>query len=163
MIFQRYLNKSCYSMKFPKIIFRSLALCITTGSVLCGCVLRTITIDSEPPGAMVYLDDEPIGQTPVTTKFTYYGTRKITLEKTDIEGRLLTKRMTVYEKIKPPYYQYIPLDFFSELILPVKLEDDHYFLYQLEPTEEIPVEERQEEVLRNAAELKERLLQHATH
>lgn len=150
-------------MKFLKIIFQSIAPCIAASSILCGCVLRTITIDSEPPGATVYLDDEPIGQTPVTTKFIYYGTRKFTLEKTDIDGRLLAKRLTVYEKIKTPYYQYVPLDFFAELILPIKIEDAHYFLYQLEPVEERPVEEHKEKLLKNASELKERLFQHTSN
>lgn len=80
--------------------------------MLCGCVLRSLTIDSQPSGAMVYLDDELIGETPVTTTFTYYGTRKITLEKVDAEGRLLYERKIIYEKIKPPFYQILPLDFF---------------------------------------------------
>lgn len=106
---------------------------------------------------MVYLDDEPIGETPVTTQFTYYGTRKVMLEKTDADGRLLYERKTVYEKIKPPYYQIVPLDFFAEIVLPVKLKDEHYFTYQLSPVEQLPKEEQQERVLRNAGELRGRL------
>lgn len=126
-------------------------------TTLCGCVLRSLTIDSNPSGAMVYLDDEPIGETPVTTTFTYYGTRKITVEKTDHEGRLLYERKIVYEKIKPPFYQIVPLDFFSELILPIKLKDEHHFVYQLEPLKQRPKEEVQKEVMENAEELRERL------
>lgn len=106
---------------------------------------------------MVYLDDEPIGETPVTTTFTYYGTRKITLEKIDAEGRLLYERKIVYEKIKPPYYQILPLDFFSEIVIPAQLKDEHYFTYQLDPLKQLPKEERQEMVINNAKELRERL------
>ena len=123
----------------------------------CGCVLRSLTIDSEPSGAMVFLDDEPIGETPVTTTFTYYGTRKITIEKIDAEGRLLYERKIVYEKIKPPLYQIFPFDFFSELMIPVKLKDEHYLTYQLEPLKQLPKEETQKNVIKNAGELRDRL------
>ena len=40
-------------------------------------VRRRITIKTDPPGALVYIDDQEIGVTPVSTSFTYYGTRKI--------------------------------------------------------------------------------------
>lgn len=143
--------------QFLKRVIVAPIVCVLSGTILCGCVLRTLTINSEPPGAMVYLDDEPIGETPVTTTFTYYGTRKITLEKVDTEGRLLYERKVVYEKIKPPFYQILPLDFFSEIVIPMKLKDEHYFNYQLEPLKPLPRQERQEMVIQNAKELRERL------
>ena len=131
-------------------------VCLSTGA-LCGCVLRTLTIDSHPSGALVYLDDEPLGETPVTTAFTYYGTRKITLEKMDAEGRLLYERKIVYEKVKPPLYQIFPLDFFSEVVIPAKFKDEHNFTYQLEPLKKVSKEERQKQAIKNAEELKGRL------
>lgn len=134
-----------------------IVLCSFSCATLCGCVLRSLTIDSSPAGAMVYLDDEPVGETPVTTTFTYYGTRKITLEKIDAEGRLLYERKIVYEKIKPPLYQIFPFDFFSELVIPAKLKDEHYLTYQLEPLKQLPKEELQKKVIKNAGELRERL------
>ncbi len=133
-------------------------LCMASATILSGCVLRSLTIDSEPPGAMVYLDDEPIGETPVTTTFTYYGTRKIRLEKTDAEGRLLYERKVAYEKIKPPLYQVFPFDFFSELVIPTTIKDEHYITYQLEPLKQLPKKEHQEKVIKNAGELRERLV-----
>lgn len=45
-----------------------------------GCVERTISITSEPDGALVYLNDEEVGRTPVTVPFTYYGTYDVRLE-----------------------------------------------------------------------------------
>jgi hypothetical protein len=139
----------------PVVVFIPLYLfgCVTLG----GCVLRSLTVDSEPSGAMVYLDDELIGETPVTTTFTYYGTRKITLEKVDAEGRLLYERKIVYEKIKPPFYQILPLDFFSEIVLPMELKDEHYFTYQLDELHQLPKAEHLKGVVRNAEELRERL------
>lgn len=126
-------------------------------TVLSGCVLRSLTINSEPSGAAVYLDDKLIGETPVTVSFTYYGTRKIMLEKTDAEGVLLYERKIVYEKIKPPVYQIFPLDFFSELVLPLKLKDEHYFIYPLDPLKQLSKERLQEKVIKNAEDLRERL------
>ena len=38
-----------------------------------GCVQRSITITSDPPHAIVWLNDEEIGRTPVTVPFTFYG------------------------------------------------------------------------------------------
>ena len=32
-----------------------------------GCVRRRLTVRSNPPGALVYIDDRPIGKTPVST------------------------------------------------------------------------------------------------
>ena len=46
-----------------------------------GCVTRSITVKTEPSNALVYLDNELIGESPVTVPFTYYGTRKIMIEK----------------------------------------------------------------------------------
>lgn len=121
-----------------------------------GCVLRTLTIDSEPPGATVYLDNTPVGETPVTIPFTYYGNRKITLEKTDADGKLLCERKIVYEKLSPPVYQIFPLDFFSEIVLPIDIKDEHYFTYQLDALNRPPTAEIQKNVLKNAEELREK-------
>src|SRR5688500_18580755 len=45
-----------------------------TGPVGGGCVVREMVIDSEPRGALVYLNDQEIGRTPLTKEFTWYGT-----------------------------------------------------------------------------------------
>ena len=46
-----------------------------------GCLERKMYIKSEPPNARVTIDGEEKGVTPVEIPFTYYGTRKITLQK----------------------------------------------------------------------------------
>ena len=52
-----------------------LMLLLATGLVLCqpvnAAVRRRITIKTSPPGALVYIDDQEIGVTPVSTSFTY--------------------------------------------------------------------------------------------
>jgi len=41
--------------------------------LLTGCVERKLTINTEPAGAMVTLNDEQIGESPVTVTFNWYG------------------------------------------------------------------------------------------
>ena len=84
--------------QISKQLFVFVVLCLFSCATLCGCVLRSLTIDSSPAGAMVYLDDEPVGETPVTTTFTYYGTRKITLEKIDAKNKLLHRKKNCLEE-----------------------------------------------------------------
>ena len=60
-------------------------LAIAVTSCLIGCttsgVQRTIHITSEPSGALVHLNDEEVGRTPLTVPFTFYGTYDVRLEK----------------------------------------------------------------------------------
>ena len=64
-----------------------LALLFATSQV--GCVRRRMTIRSDPPGAVVFVDERRIGVTPVSTNFTYYGTRNVQLVK---DGHETAKR-----------------------------------------------------------------------
>lgn len=120
-----------------------------------GCVTRTINIETLPSDASVYIDDKYIGKSPVSVPFTHYGTRKITIEKKDDDGRLILKRKVSLEKIKAPVYEIFPLDFISEIILPIKLEDKHVFKYELEGLEKVSIEDRKKQMLLNAEKLKE--------
>ncbi len=51
----------------------AIAALVVGGLGHAGCVERTITITSDPPYALVWLNDEEIGRTPVTVPFTFYG------------------------------------------------------------------------------------------
>lgn len=105
---------------------------------------------------MVYVDDEPVGESPVTVPFTYYGTRKITIEKLDVQHRLLFERKVVFENIKTPIYEYFPLDFFSEVLLPFKLEDKHTLSYELEELQPQAKKEIQKDLFERADELRKK-------
>ncbi len=128
-----------------------LALVILSGA---GCVTRTLTIKTDPPGAQVFVDDELIGESPVLMEFTYYGTRKIVIEKRDKDGTLEYERETLYAKIDTPYYQRFPIDFFSEVIVPMKIEDDHFLSIKLRKKKFVPLVEVKERLEREAAELR---------
>lgn len=45
-----------------------------------GCAQRTITVTSEPAGALVHLNDEEVGRTPLTVPFTFYGVYDVRLQ-----------------------------------------------------------------------------------
>jgi hypothetical protein len=108
-----------------------------TSFVVCGtgCVQRRMTVRSNPPGAMVYIDDYPIGITPVSTDFTYYGTRKVRLVKDGYET------LTVYQPVKTPWYDYFGIDFFTENLWPGEIREERAYEYQMVPTVQVPPEQ----------------------
>jgi hypothetical protein len=105
------------------------ALCVLIA--IGGCVQRRLTIRSNPPGARVYVGDEEIGTTPVSTDFVYYGTRKIRLVKDGYET------MVVNQPIPAPWYQIPPLDFVSENIVPGEIRDERVVNFQLVPLQPV--------------------------
>lgn len=100
-----------------------------------GCVRRRLTIRSNPPGALVYVDDTQIGTTPVSTAFTYYGTRKIKLIKDGFET------LTTEQKIDPPWYEITPLDFVSENLILREVRDERALDFTLKPQRIVPTDE----------------------
>lgn len=52
---------------------------------LAGCVERTISITSDPSGALVFLNDEEIGRTPCEASFLHYGTYDVRIVKDGYE------------------------------------------------------------------------------
>lgn len=118
-----------------------LALCST------GCVQRRFTIRSNPPGALVYIDDYEIGTTPVSTDFLYYGTRKIRLVKDGYET------LTLLQPVPTPWYQMPGIDFVAENLAPGEIRDERVLDYQLQPQVIVPTEQllgRAEELRRGS-------------
>jgi len=112
---------------------------------LAGCVERTIKIQSEPPGALVTVNDEEVGATPVKFAFLWYGDYEIILRKPGYET------LKTHCTIKPPWYQYPPIDFVSEALVPAMLQDNHVLpTFELEPAETPTVSE----VVERATELR---------
>ena len=88
------------------------SLCGDPGVLGGGCVERTITVDSDPPGALVYLNNQEAGRTPFTRNFVWYGDYEIQLRKDGYET-LDTHRWVI-----APIYEWAPLDLVAELALP---------------------------------------------
>jgi len=97
-----------------------------------GCVRRRMTINSNPPGALVYVDNYEIGTTPCSTDFIYYGTRNIRLVKDGYET------LAVQQPISAPWYQIPPLDFFSENLVPGEISDQRQLNFTMVPQNVVP-------------------------
>lgn len=99
-----------------------------------GCIRKRMTIRTNPPGAMVYIDKQPIGLTPVSTTFTYYGTRSFEIVR---DGYRTEKFL---RKINPPWYAIPPLDFASETLWPFEQRDERIIDVQMSPEPVVPKE-----------------------
>lgn len=108
-----------------------------------GCVERRIYLRSEPVGADVYIDGEFIGQTraeddkdgPLYANFVFYGKREYTIRKRGFE----TVSGTV--ELEMPWYEYPPVDFFSEVLAPWQITDEHGVSVDLQKASPADVEE----------------------
>jgi hypothetical protein len=94
---------------------------------LSGCVERRYTIRSDPPGALVIVNGEEIGTTPVSRAFVYYGDREIRLMREGYET------LEVVQPIDAPYYDNLLTEFFTENLVPFTLRDERAFNYKLSP------------------------------
>ena len=120
------------SVRHRQVVLVVLALLTLATS---GCVRRRLTVRSNPPGAMVFVDNQPIGFTPCSVDFTYYGTREIRLVKSGYET------LTINQPIPTPWYQVPPLDFVSDNLVPAKIRDNRTVSFTLQPQIMRPVEE----------------------
>jgi hypothetical protein len=112
---------------------------------LSGCVERRISIETDPPGALVWVNDRQAGRTPVSVAFTHEGTYDLRLEKEGFEP-LVTPATT-----EGPIWDAGPLDFFAE-ILPVRARNETRWVFTLAPRDD-----SEEALVSRAAELRGRL------
>lgn len=115
-----------------------------------GCVQRRMTIRSNPPGALVYVDDYQLGTAPVSHDFVYYGTRKIRLVKDGYET------LTVRQPFPVPWYEVFPLDFVTENLIPWEIRDERVVELAMQPAAAVPPEsvvERAEQARRAAGSI----------
>jgi hypothetical protein len=94
-----------------------------------------MTIRSNPPGAVAFVDDQEIGVTPVSTPFTYYATRKVQLFRDGYET------LTVKQPFPAPWYEIPPLDFFVENLWPFEIRDERILDFDLPPQQLVPNEQ----------------------
>ena len=141
--------------EFLRIQLRSrcalLILLAATMLLPAGCVRRRLNVRSNPPGAMVFVDNQQIGTTPCSTDFIYYGTREIRLVKPGYET------LTVNQPIPTPWYQIPPLDFVSENLIPNDILDHRTVAFDLQPQVIVPTEQ----LLGRAEQLRQETVQGA--
>lgn len=97
------------------------------GQVGCNSVKRKILVRSHPEGALVTIDRQPIGHTPVAVPVNYYGTREIQIE---MDGYQTKK---VKHRFAPPWFQIPPLDFITDNFWPREIRDDRIVDFELTP------------------------------
>jgi len=112
---------------------------------IAGCVERRLTILTDPPDAVVWLNDEEIGTTPVTVGFNWYGDYKVRIEK---EGYQI---LNTHQDLPRPAEDHFPLDFFAEVIWPGTIKRDTAWTFALQPAENPSAQE----LLKEAAQFKE--------
>jgi len=83
-----------------------------------GCIERTVTINTEPAEATVWLNDQEVGKSPVKAPFTWYGDYDIIIRKPGYET------VRTHHNIQTPWYELPGIDFFTECLMPFTVHDD---------------------------------------
>ena len=115
--------------------------------VVAGCVERELTITTEPAGALVELNDEPIGAAPVTVSFNWYGDYNVRITRDGYET-LATNR-----ELRAPLHDYFPFDFFVQILYPGRITDSYHWSFTLEPKRQIS----REQLIQDARQLRDAL------
>jgi len=128
-------------------LFALLAFGLSVCLLLAGCVERKLTINTEPQGALVILNDEEIGTSPVTVSFEWYGDYWVRISKEGYES------LNTHRPLKGPWYDGFPFDFFAQIISSDRIVDSYEWTFELEPKKQIS----QEELIQKAEDLKKQL------
>jgi hypothetical protein len=137
-----------YPPAMRSVVLCTVAVAATALAGLPGCVERKLVIRSDPPGAIVSLEDQALpGRTPIEIPFEWDGVRRVTLQ---AEGHRVLETTA---DIESRWYDWFPLDAFAQFLYPGTIRDVRVFDYRLEPY--VPVE--QHTTREQAAELDERM------
>ena len=123
----------------------ALVLLAACGCLATGCVRRTITITTDPPGTIVWLNDREVGRSPVDVDFDYYGTYDVRLEREGYEPQMTSG------VAKAPWWDNVGLDLVAEL-MPFPIHSRVAWHYALEPIDDDP-----EALARRARELRSKV------
>ncbi|MEM7807443.1 MAG: PEGA domain-containing protein [Planctomycetota bacterium] len=91
-----------------------------------GCVERRMKLLSQPPGALVFVNGEEVGRTPVKVPFTWYGNYDVVLRKEGF-ATLDTTRWIV-----APWWQWVGFDLIAD-VMPIRLTHTPELSFVLEP------------------------------
>ncbi len=118
-----------------------------------GCVRRTITVTSQPAGALVYLNDEEVGRTPVTVPFQFYGSYDVRLEKAGYEP------LWTIGEARAPWWETPGVDLLAEAVPGARSEVRwHYALVSApDVSDDATAAEDRERLLRAAAQTRQAL------
>jgi len=111
-----------------------------------GCLERRLYISSDPPGAIVHLNDNEVGRTPVEIDFKYYEQYEVRLNKEGYEPIAEAKN------IVPPIQEIPPFDLFAEII-PATFRNEVRWEFTLTPSDPDP-----DALIDRAREMRERYI-----
>jgi hypothetical protein len=112
-----------------------------------GCVERRLTIKTEPEGALVLLNDEEIGTSPVTVSFNWYGDYNVVIRKEGYET------LKTHRNLEAPWYDGFPFDFFAQVVVPERIVDSYEWTFELSEKRDISREELLEQARRFAEQI----------
>jgi hypothetical protein len=98
------------------------------GACLGGCLERTVTITSEPEGAIVWMNDTEVGRTPLKTGFIYFGEYDVRLRKEGYEP------VSTHRTAKAPIAEVAPVDIFTTA-WPGRVKTDIKWHFDLTPVQ----------------------------
>ncbi len=102
-------------------------LLLSSIALFSGCVVRRYTVRTDPPGALVIVNDEALGPAPASRSFEYYGDRRVTLLLDGYEPQ------TIIQPINAPWWDNYATEFFTENLIPWVIRDDREYTYKLGP------------------------------
>ncbi len=124
-----------------------ITVCLIVSLLLSGCVERKLTINTKPQGALVILNDEEIGTSPVTVSFEWYGDYWVRISKEGYES------LNTHRPLKGPWYDKPPFDFFAQIISSERTVDSYEWTFPLEPKKQV----NREELIQAAEKLEKQL------
>ena len=121
------------------------------GAACClgGCLERTVTVTSEPPGAVVWLNDVEVGRTPVKTAFTYYGVYDVRLRREGYEP------LNTSKNAKAPLAEVPPVDIFTTA-WPGRVKTNLVWHFDLKPVEP-QTPEAEKALIERAGQMREKV------
>jgi hypothetical protein len=107
-----------------------------------------MTVHSDPPGALVYMNNQELGRTPFTKDFRWYGDYDVQVR---MEGYQTLK---THKMITAPAWNWVPFDLIANL-LPMNFKDHRDLTFSLKPLD--PAQNNPKGLLSRAEYLKGKL------
>ena len=119
------------------------ALILATVTVGTGCLDRRFVVETNVPGAQVFINNRTIGPSPADTGWEYPGHYEFRVVAPGYEP------LTQCRLIKARWYDYAPFDFMFGVLWPFHIEDVRRLRFELTPARQVnasEVEARAEEL-----------------
>ena len=129
--------------KHMRMGFSTMLLLLAASAGLGGCVERRVTIGSDPPGALLIMNDVEVGRTPITVPYKWQGDYDLRFRLDQNVGTPEDPRVKRYylhtnKKTTSPWFDVVPFDLFAEL-LPIPFKHDEVWAFPIpevtEPTD----------------------------